>query len=83
MTPHYRLKKLTAYPDWHKKPFLLNRAEIANPYAVLTEFFDRYDLSQIRVSLKQWLEDALDGREAEAASHFYTHENIARLVEAA
>lgn len=83
MTPHYRLKRLTAYPEWHKKPFLLNRAEIANPYSVLTEFFDRYDLSQIRISLKQWLEDALDGREAEAGSHFYTHENIAKLVEAA
>jgi hypothetical protein len=83
MTPHYRLKKLTAYPEWHKKPLLLNRAEMANPYTVLTEFFDRYDLSQIRVSLQQWLNDALDGREAEAASHFYTHENIAKMVEAA
>lgn len=83
MTPQYRLKRLTAYPDWHKKPFLLNRAELQNPYCVLTEFFDRYDLSQIRISLKQWLEDVLDGREAEADAHFYTHENIAKLVEAA
>lgn len=72
MTPHFRLEKLTDYPEWHKKPFLLNRAEMANPYAVLTEFFDRYDLSNIRVSLKQLLDDALNGMDAEAASHFYT-----------
>jgi hypothetical protein len=83
MTPHFRLEKLTDYPEWHKKPFILNRAEMANPYAVLIEFFDRYDLSNIRVSLKQWLDDALNGMEAEAASHFYTHENVAKLSEAA
>jgi hypothetical protein len=83
MTPHFRLQKLTDYPDWHKKPFLLNRAEMVNPYSVLIEFFDRYDLSNIRISLKQWLDDAIDAKEAEADSHYYTHENVAKLTEAA
>jgi hypothetical protein len=83
MTPHFRLQKLTDYPDWHNKPFLLNRAEMVNPYSVLIEFFDRYDLSNIRISLKQWLDDAIDAKEAEADSHYYTHENVAKLTEGA
>lgn len=83
MSPHFRLKKLTAYPEWHKKPFLLNCSEMTNPYIVLTEFFDRYDLNNIRVVLKQWLDDSLNGEEAEAASHHYTYENVGRLIEAA
>lgn len=83
MSPHFRLKKLTAYPEWHKKPFLLNRAEMANPYIVLAAFFDYYDLSNFRVVLKQWLDDAINNEEAEAASHYYAHERISTLVEAA
>jgi hypothetical protein len=83
MRPHIRLKKITGYPEWHKKPFLLNRAEMANPYLVLAEFFARYDLSNIRISLRQWLDDTLQGTAEEAASHGYTHENVAKLVEAA
>lgn len=83
MRPHSRLKKITGYPEWHKKPFLLNRAEIADPYLVLAEFFARYDLSNIRISLRQWLDDVLHGTAEEASSHCYTHENVAKLVEAA
>jgi hypothetical protein len=83
MTPHFRLRKLTNYPEWHKKPFLLNRAEMVDPYAVLFEFFDRYDLGNIRIALKQWLDDAINAMETEAASHFYTYENVAKLAEAA
>lgn len=83
MRSHIRLKKITDYPEWHKKPFLLNRAEIADPYLVLAEFFARYDLNNIRISLKLWLDDTLQGSMDEAASHLYTHESVAKLVEAA
>ncbi|HEV7329672.1 MAG TPA: hypothetical protein VGN63_01430 [Flavisolibacter sp.] len=83
MSPHFRLKKLTAYPAWHQKPLLLTCAEMADPSLVLAGFFDRYHLPNIRVSLQQLLEDALKGTEEDAHDHFHTHANIARLVEAA
>lgn len=36
------------YPEWHKKTFLLTEEEVEDPYLVLDQFFDAYNLQDAR-----------------------------------
>lgn len=83
MDPFTRLRALTQYPDWHRKPLRLSRAEMDDPYLVLEEFFNLYNLHNLRVCLRQWLRDVLYSEREEVTDHFDTCEHMEKLAEAA
>ena len=71
------------YPDWHYKPFRLTIAEMNNPHKVIDQFFDRYDLPQIRTCLKDMLYDAIWMDDNDAPMHVATHDDLEKLIDAA
>jgi len=83
MNPYYRLKTLTLYPEWHKKPLRLTTAEIKNPWLVLEEFFDMYHLPNLRDSLQLWMDDTAICESGNMAKHVHTCNMVERLAEAA
>ncbi len=83
MNPYYRLKALTHYPPWHKKPLRLSAAEIKNPWLVFDEFFNMYDLANIRDSLKLWIDDTTNSDTDDLVTHGHTCQLVEKLAEAA
>lgn len=83
MKEQMRQRLMTQYPTWHESPLRLTVNEIENPSIVMSHFFTRYSLSQIRACLKELLHDSLCADGVDAPSHITTHEDIEKLVEAA
>jgi hypothetical protein len=77
------LSTLSDYPEWHDQPFKLTVPEIKNPHLVLDDFFQLYSLSNARVCLKQWLEDALSADGVNPISHLTFYDHVEKLIEAA
>jgi hypothetical protein len=74
---------LLNYPEWHNQPLNLTIEEIKDPLSVISAFFDCYKLSESRICLREWLEDALQREDVNARNLFVLHSNIVRLAEAA
>jgi hypothetical protein len=74
---------LAEYPEWHDQPLRLTVSEIEDPRSVLSFFFMRYNLQNMRSCLKEFLHDALCADGVDAPSHVSIHQDIERLVEAA
>jgi hypothetical protein len=72
-----------AMPWWHNQPLHLSIEQIDNPLSVCKDFFDTYHLPDIRYCLKEWLEDALRNREAQAIQLLTVYHNTLQLIEAA
>ena len=83
MNPLFKEKIMADYPDWHYKPFILTIAEMNNPHKVIDQFFDRYDLPQIRTCLKDMLYDAIWMDDNDAPMHVATHDDLEKLIDAA
>lgn len=83
MKEELRQKLLAKFPEWHKQPLRLSIAEMEEPYNVLDYFFECYSLPDIRICLKELLDDSLRAENVEAGSHVSTHDDIQKLVEAA
>ncbi len=83
MKEQLRQKLLTQLPEWHKQPLQLSIAQMDDPYSVLAYFFECYSLPDIRICLKELLNDALRAENVDAADHVSTHADIEKLVEAA
>ena len=83
MNPLFKEKIMADYPDWHYKPFRLTIAEMNNPHKVIDQFFDRYDLPQIRTCLKDMLYDAIWMDDNDAPMHVATHDDLEKLIDAA
>ena len=83
MNPLFKEKIMADYPDWHYKPFRLTIAEMNNPHKVIDQFFDRYDLPQIRTCLKDMLYDAIWMDDNDAPVHVATHDDLEKLIDAA
>jgi hypothetical protein len=83
MNPYYRLKALTHYPEWHDKPLRLSIAEIKDPWLVLEEFFNMYDLPNVRDILELWLNDTIDAGSEDLSKHMHTCNMFEKLAEAA
>lgn len=74
---------LARYPNWHEKPFRLSYSEIEKPYLVFEEFFERYDLENIRTELKEMLTDALANISHDDPTMYVgLCDNLEKLVEA-
>jgi hypothetical protein len=80
-----RLKQeiMRQYPEWHYKPLRLTVAEIEAPLGVIGHFFECYHLPQIRSCLKEMVFDAICMDDNDAPSHYTTHEDVEKLIEAA
>jgi hypothetical protein len=65
--------KLEHYEPWHFAPLHLNKEERDNPQQVIDEFFQHYNLPEIRADLTAWLEIALS---AEDLSLLHTPGNL-------
>ncbi len=80
-----RLKQeiMRQYPEWHYKPLRLTVAEIEAPLGVIGQFFECYHLPQIRSCLKEMVFDAICMDDNDAPSHYTTHEDVEKLIEAA
>lgn len=74
---------LLNYPEWHNQPLNLTIEELKDPFSVISAFFDCYKLSEARICLQQWLEDALQRKDVDVRNIFALHNNIVRLAEAA
>ena len=74
---------LTSYPEWHNNPMYLSKEEMEQPYKVLAEFFDCYDLKNIRAFLKLWLQEALRPNEVLEVDYLALHDHVIKLAEAA
>jgi hypothetical protein len=74
---------LAQYPEWHSQPFRLTLPEMQNPYTILEEFFDAYNLTQIRVLFREWLSNVIRTDEAPALNYISLHDQLERLIEAA
>lgn len=83
MNPQFKEKIMADYPDWHFKPFRLSIVEMNNPHKVIDQFFDRYDLPQIRTCLKDMLFDAIWMDDNDAPIHIATQDDVEKLIEAA
>jgi hypothetical protein len=83
MNPYFRLKVLTDYPEWHRKPLRLTTAEIENPWLVVEEFFGMYHLTDIRENLKLWLDDTVESGSEDMMRHVHTSAMVEKLAEAA
>jgi hypothetical protein len=83
MKEEFKQRVMAEYPVWHEQPLNLTISEIENPRSVLSLFFRRYNLPNIRACLKEFLYDALCADGVDAQSHVITHQDIERLVEAA
>lgn len=83
MKPTFVRRMLALYPNWHEKPFRLSYSEIEKPYLVFEEFFERYDLENIRTELKEMLTDALaDMMHDDPTMYVGLYDNLEKLVEA-
>ena len=78
---HQRL--LTVYPEWHNNPMYLSKEEMEHPHKVIAEFFDCYDLKNIRAFLKLWLQEVLRPDEILEMDYLSLHDHVIRLTEAA
>lgn len=74
---------LLDYPEWNNQPLNLTIEEIEEPLLVISAFFDCYKLSESRICLQQWLDDALQREDVDARNLFVLYNNIVRLAEAA
>lgn len=74
---------LAVYPDWHNKPHNLSSAEINNPFLVVDEFFDCFDLGGFREDLKEMQLDAVavDNLD-DPTMYLRLNDHIIRLTEA-
>ena len=71
------------YPDWHRQPLSLSRAEMEDPLAVFHQFFQFHSMTRTRAVLRRWLLEGLHADE-EDAPYLVTHcEELIRLTEAA
>lgn len=74
---------LAHYPDWHQQPFRLSCSEIKNPRLVFDEFFERFDLENIRTELKEMMTDAMgENSHNSPANYIWLCDNLEKLVEA-
>jgi len=83
MNPYYRLKALTHYPEWHNKPLRMSIPEMKDPWLVLEEFFEMYNLVNVRNNLELWLDDAAAVGSEDLPKHVHTCSMIEKLAEAA
>lgn len=83
MKEEFKQRIMAKYPVWHEQPLNLTIPEIENPRLVLSFFFTRYNLPNIRACLKDFLHDALCADGVDAPSHILMHQDLERLVEAA
>lgn len=74
---------LASYPEWHNNPFRLTIPEMQNPFLVLEDFFDTYNLTAIRACLREWLSNVIRTDEVPTLEYIHLHDKIERLVEAA
>jgi hypothetical protein len=74
---------LAHYPEWHNQPFRLTVPEMQNPYLVLEDFFDTYNLTALRACFKEWLSTVIRTDEVPALDYINLHDKIERLIEAA
>lgn len=74
---------LAEYPEWHNQPLRLTMEEMQHPNTVLEDFFDTYNLTAIRVCLREWLLVVSRTDEAPALDYILLHDKIERLIEAA
>lgn len=83
MKPNFIRRMLAQYPEWHEKPFRLSYSEIKQPALVFEEFFERYDLDNIRTELKEMVTDALSGAlHDDPTMYIGLSDNLEKLVEA-
>jgi hypothetical protein len=83
MKPTFIRRLLAHYPNWHDQPFRLSVSEIKDPYLVLDEFFERYDLGNIRIQLKEMITDALnDSLNDDPVRYIGLCDNLEKLAEA-
>jgi len=83
MNKQLRQRLSSKYPEWHQQPLRLSVEEIESPHSVVSEFFGWYTLPEIRVCLKQWLDNSLDDNNPASVEHVTLYDNIEKLVEAA
>lgn len=70
------------YPAYHEQPLTLSISEINDPRSVLAQFFTCYDLSDIRVCLKELIHDALKADSIDASRQVLLQQDLEKLVEA-
>lgn len=83
MDRELRQRLSTEYPDWHNIPFLLSKKEMEHPHKVISEFFDCYQLKQVRAFLKEWLYETVHTDEPIHLNFLVLHDHIMKLAEAA
>jgi HEPN domain-containing protein len=73
--------------EWSYYPVSLNKEQQLNPYLLLDDFFNQYNLPQYRAMLYDWLEHGLSLQPArefiEPLDLLTVHENLQKLFDAA
>ncbi len=82
MNTALRSKLKAKLPEYHSQPLKLTLDEIADPQMVISEFFDRYHLPDIRVCLREWLDESIREDEVLPMNFLALHDEVMRLVEA-
>ncbi|HEV8286624.1 MAG TPA: hypothetical protein VGQ09_20085 [Chitinophagaceae bacterium] len=82
MEPSSKDRLPAQYPEWHNTPLYLTKEEMENPHKVLAEFFDCYNLKDIRACLREWLYDVLRPDEVLQMNYLTVHDHVIKLAEA-
>lgn len=77
-------KEMPLYAEWHNKPLRLTKKESNKPHIILSDFFGRYSLKDIRKSMKSWLVEAITPQDTVAAIDLLgLYGDMEKLIEAA
>lgn len=75
--------ELLSFPEWHNKPFRLNRYELENPMKVLERYHADYSLPEIRAAFRELIWDADVFKKSTGGNRLGFKEETEKLIEAA
>ena len=84
----FKGKTYNKHPQWYNEPLRLTKEQNHDPFLVLTEFFECYQLNEIREILWQWTSSIISSpgvisiEPLERSNHLYFYEKIEEFIEA-
>lgn len=73
---------LLQYPEWHKKPFRLTVNEMEKPLSVIEEFFEDFELPDLRSILDTWVNKIISSKVTDPLKYVWFREDLERCLEA-
>jgi len=81
-------KSHNKHPYWRNQPLRLNEQQEEDPTLIFQEFFECYDLQEVRETLWEWLVEVLSSGNSisqegsERNNHIFFYEKLEAMVEA-